>query len=116
MWVEYGEPIQVEDSDVPQNLVDAVATGTWSEPPAESVFKLRDKLREDLVPLSPNAYSWEEYRGLLLLGHIKGRIENNPPNSWHEEVEHARNLRDNTALNLTLQMSMTYNLKKSPIL
>ena len=94
VWVEYGEPIQVEDSDVPQNLVDAVATGTWSEPPAESVFKLRDKLREDLVPLSPNAYSWEEYRGLLLLGHIKGRIENNPPNSWREEVEHARNLRD----------------------
>ena len=94
VWVEYGEPIQIEDSDVPQNLVDAVATGTWSEPPAESVFKLRDKLREDLVPLSPNAYSWEEYRGLLLLGHIKGRIENNPPNSWREEVEHARNLRD----------------------
>ena len=94
VWVEYGEPIQVEDSDVPQNLVDAVATGTWSEPPAESVFKLRDKLREELVPLSPNAYSWEEYRGLLLLGHIKGRIENNPPKSWREEVEHARNLRD----------------------
>ena len=94
VWVEYGEPIQIEDSDVPQNLVDAVATGTWSEPPAESVFKLRDKLREDLVPLSPNAYSWEEYRGLLLLGHIKGRIENNPPDSWREEVEHARNLRD----------------------
>ena len=94
VWVEYGEPIQVEDSDVPQNLVDAVATGTWSEPPAESVFKLRDKLREDLVPLSPNAYSWEEFRGLLLLGHIKGRIENNPPDSWREEVEHARNLRD----------------------
>ena len=94
VWVEYGEPIQVENSDVPQNLVDAVSTGTWSEPPAESVFKLRDKLREDLVPLSPNTYSWEEYRALLLLGHIKGRMENSPPKSWRGEVEQARLLRD----------------------
>ena len=54
VWVEYGEPRQIEDSDVPQNLVDAGVTGSWSEPPADSVFKLRDKLREDLVPLSPN--------------------------------------------------------------
>ena len=94
VWVEYGEPIQVEDNDVPENLVDAVSTGTWSEPPADSVFKLRDKLREDLVPLSPNAYSWEEYRGLLLLGHINGRLEHNSPKSWREEVEQARYFRN----------------------
>ena len=94
VWVEYGEPIQVEGDDVPQNLVDAVSTGTWSEPPADSVFKLRDKLREDLVPLSPNAYSWEEYRGLLLLGHINGRVKNNVPKSWREEVEQARYFRN----------------------
>ena len=94
VWVEYGEPIQIEDDDVPQNLVDAVSTGSWSEPPAESVFKLRDKLRDDLVPLSPNTHSWDEYRGLLLLGHVKGRIEHNPPKSWRAEVEQARSLRN----------------------
>ena len=94
VWVEYGEPIQIEDGDVPQNLVDAVSTGSWSEPPAESVFKLRDKLRDDLVPLSPNTHSWDEYRGLLLLGHVKGRIEHNPPKSWRAEVEQARSLRN----------------------
>ena len=94
VWVEYGEPIQIEDGDVPQNLVDAVSTGSWSEPPAESVFKLRDKLRDDLVPLSPNTHSWDEYRGLLLLGHIKGRMEHNPPKSWRAEVEQARSLRN----------------------
>ena len=94
VWVEYGEPIQIEDGDVPQNLVDAVSTGSWSEPPAESVFKLRDKLREDLVPLSPNTHSWDEYRGLLLLGHVKGRMEHNPPKSWRAEVEQARSLRN----------------------
>ena len=94
VWVEYGEPIQIEDDDVPQNLVDAVSTGSWSEPPAESVFKLRDKLRDDLVPLSPNTHSWDEYRGLLLLGHVKGRMEHNPPKSWRAEVEQARSLRN----------------------
>ena len=94
VWVEYGEPIQIEDGDVPQNLVDAVSTGSWSEPPAESVFKLRDKLRDDLVPLSPNTHSWDEYRGLLLLGHVKGRMEHNPPKSWRAEVEQARSLRN----------------------
>ena len=94
VWVEYGEPIQIKDGDVPQNLVDAVSTGSWSEPPAESVFKLRDKLRDDLVPLSPNTHSWDEYRGLLLLGHVKGRMEHNPPKSWRAEVEQARSLRN----------------------
>ena len=97
VWVEYGTPIQVESDDVPQNLVDAVSSGTWSEPPAESVFKLRDKLRTDLVPLSPNANSWEEYRGLMLLGHVKGRMEGKKPTTWRQEVEMARELRDTYA-------------------
>ncbi|DAC51171.1 MAG TPA: hypothetical protein D7I03_02695 [Candidatus Poseidoniales archaeon] len=93
VWVEYGEPIQVESNEVPQNLVDAVSSGTWSEPPAESVFRLRDKLREELVPLSPNAHTWEEYRALLLLGHINGRSNNNQPKTWSEEVKQARYFR-----------------------
>ena len=46
VWVEYGEPIQVESEDIPDNLIEAVGDGTWSEPPAESVFRLRDNLRE----------------------------------------------------------------------
>ena len=94
VWVEYGKPIQIRRQDVPQNLIDAVADGTWSEPPAESVFALRDKLRHDLLPLSPNVATWQEYRALLLLGHIKSRILGNPPKSWKEEVELAREFRD----------------------
>jgi len=94
VWVEYGKPIQVESEDIPQNLVDAVAGGSWSEPPAESVFKLRDKLRTELIPLSPNAFSWDEYRSLLLLGHVKARMKGKPPKSWREEVLLAREFRD----------------------
>ena len=94
IWVEFGDPLQVQHDDVPESLVEAIASGTWSEPPADSVFNLRDKLRGELVPLTPNTYSWEEYRGLLLLGHIKGRIEEKPPGTWREEVILARQLRN----------------------
>lgn len=93
VWVEYGKPIQVENEDIPDNLIEAVRDGTWSEPPAESVFRLRDGLREKLVPLSPDVYSWEEYRGLQLLGHVKGRLDGNAPNSWSHEVKLARHFR-----------------------
>jgi len=93
VWVEYGKPIQVESNDIPNNLIEAVGDGTWSEPPAESVFRLRDNLREKLVPLSPDVHSWEEYRGLQLLGHVKGRLEGNPPKSWSHEVKLARHFR-----------------------
>ena len=97
VWVEYGEPIQVESEDIPDNLIEAVGDGTWSEPPAESVFRLRDNLREKLVPLSPDVHSWEEYRGLQLLGHVKGRLEGNPPKSWSQEVQSARHFRNHFA-------------------
>ncbi|MDB4656880.1 hypothetical protein OAE50_01295, partial [Candidatus Poseidoniaceae archaeon] len=92
-WVEYGKPIQVESEDIPDNLIEAVRDGTWSEPPAESVFRLRDNLREKLVPLSPDVNSWEEYRGLQLLGHVKGRLDGKAPTSWSHEVKLARHFR-----------------------
>ena len=97
IWVEFGQPLQVQDDDVPDSLVEAIASGTWSEPPADSVFSLRDKLRTELVPLTPNTYSWDEYRGLHLLGHIKGRMESKPPTTWREEVLLARQFRDQYA-------------------
>jgi hypothetical protein len=94
VWVEYGEPIQLTKSDIPQDLIDAVANGSWSEPPAEIVFKLRDKLRIEMEPITPNVAEWEEYRALHLLGHIENRLQNNPPNSWRKEVLAAREIRD----------------------
>jgi 1-acyl-sn-glycerol-3-phosphate acyltransferase len=94
VWVEYGKPIQVESEDIPQNLIEAVRGGTWSEPPAESVYRLRDNLREKLVPLSPDVNTWEEYRGLQLLGHVKGRLDGNAPKSWSHEVKLARHFRE----------------------
>ena len=94
VWVEYGEPIQISKSDIPDELIEAVAKGGWSEPPAESVFSLRDRLRLEMEPLTPNVAEWEEYRAIHLLGHISRRIIGNQPNSWREEVLAAREIRD----------------------
>jgi 1-acyl-sn-glycerol-3-phosphate acyltransferase len=92
VWVEYGEPIIITKSDIPEELVEAVANGSWSEPPAEIVFKLRDKLRLEMEPLTPNVSKWNEYRALHLLGHIEQRRQNNPPNTWRKEVLAARDI------------------------
>ena len=92
VWVEYGEPIQVTKSDIPQELIDAVAKGSWSEPPAEIVFEMRDKLRLEMEPLTPNVAEWEEHRALHLLGHVEQRRQNTPPNTWRKEVLAARDI------------------------
>ena len=94
VWVEYGEPIQVESTDIPQNLIDAVAGGSWSEPPAENVYLLRDKLKTKLLPLSPNVSSWEENRALHLLGHLDFRKQGKTLPTWREEVLAARKFQE----------------------
>ena len=102
VWVEYGEPIQVESTDIPQNLIDAVAGGSWSEPPAENVYQLRDKLKTKLLPLSPNVSSWEENRALHLLGHLDARRQGKTLPSWREEVLAARKFQEQFAEDLEI--------------
>ena len=93
-WVEYGAPIQLTDEDIPEDLVEAVKDGLWSEPPAEKVTALRDKLRLELVPLTPNTSDWLEYDALHLIGHVEAARSNQPLKTWREEVLSARALRD----------------------
>ena len=99
IWVEYGAPLQITESDIPQDLIDAVSNGSWSEPPAEIVFKIRDKLRLEMEPLTPNVAEWEEYRALHLLGHIEQRRNNSPPDTWREEVLAAREMHSRLVTN-----------------
>jgi 1-acyl-sn-glycerol-3-phosphate acyltransferase len=98
VWIEYGEPIQVTESDVPKELVQAVSEGGWAEPAAENVFKLRDRLRLEMEPITPNVAEWDEYRAIHLLGHIEQRKKGQPPSSWREEVLAARKVRDRIAV------------------
>lgn len=93
-WVEYGTPLQLVDDDIPDDLVEAVKTGKWSEPPADKVTALRDKLRLELVPMTPNTSDWSEYDALHLMGHVEARRSGQPLSSWREEVLAARALRD----------------------
>ncbi len=93
-WVEYGTPLQLVDDDIPDELVEAVKDGKWSEPPAPKVTALRDKLRLELVPMTPNTSDWSEYRALHLMGHVEARRSGQPLSSWREEVLAARALRD----------------------
>ena len=94
IWVEYGAPIQVTTDDIPNDLIDAVSKGSWSEPPAEIVFQLRDKLRLEMEPLTPNVAEWEEHRALHLLGHVEQRTKNNLPDTWRKEVLAARDIQN----------------------
>ena len=93
-WVEYGTPLQLVDDDIPDDLVEAVKTGKWCEPPADKVTALRDKLRLELVPMTPNTSDWSEYDALHLMGHVEARRSGQPLSSWREEVLAARALRD----------------------
>ena len=93
-WVEYGAPLQLVDDDIPDELVEAVKDGKWSEPPAPKVTALRDKLRLELVPMTPNTSDWSEHDALHLMGHVEARRSGQPLSSWREEVLAARALRD----------------------
>lgn len=93
-WVEYGSPLFVEDSSIPDDLVAAVSKEQWAEPPAEHVFELRDRLRLQLPLMTPNTSDWPEYHALHLIGHLDGIRSKQPLSSWKEEVLAARAFRE----------------------
>ena len=98
-WIEFGKPIEIHKSDIPQQLVDAVKQGRWIEPPAEQVLSLRDKLRPKLMELTPNTCDWDDYGGIKLLAHIESKHIGKPIRSWKEEVIAAR------AINQSIKVS-----------
>ena len=94
-WVEFGEPIEVPSGDLPEELVTAVGNGDWSEPPADTVIKLRDLLEEKLNYLTPNKETFDDYRADQIVAHVKARKDGKRIPTWREEVLAAREVRDN---------------------
>jgi len=93
-WIEYGEPLEIPDSAVDEDLVSALKAGDWREPRAEAVVSLRDSLNERLAPMTPGAPDWNTHRAWHILGHLRSRAEGSPPADWMEEVLAARKERD----------------------
>ena len=89
-WIEFGKPIEIQKSDIPQQMVDAVKQERWIEPPAQQVLSLRDKLRPKLMQLTPNTCDWDDYGGIKLLAHIESKHTDKPIRSWKQEVLAAR--------------------------
>ncbi len=92
-YIEFGQPIEIEDALVPTELVEAVRNGDWVEPPAETVHTIRDRLQEVLPHMTPHVSSWQEHRALHVLAHVQARQTGVPLLSWQDEVHAARAIR-----------------------
>ena len=92
-FVEFGEPIELDEASIPSEMVDAVGRGGWVEPPQDTVHRVRDQLQARLPALTPNTSTWEEHRALHLMAHAKARDAGTRLASWQDEVLAAREIR-----------------------
>jgi len=93
-WFEYGKPIPLSGALHASEDRARLMDGEWVEAPAESVNKLRDKVKEILTPMTPDADSWDEHRAWHILGHLQTIAKGQRLTSWREEVLAARAVRD----------------------
>ena len=93
-WVEYGDPIRLDDAIHPEDDRKRLMAGEWVEAPSDRVNKLRDQVRERLAPMTPDAESWDEHRTWHILGHTRAIASGHPLNTWREEVLAARKVRE----------------------
>ena len=91
-WVEYGNPIELPVDELPDDLVEKLGSGDWSEPPAETVNKIRDTLREKLAPLTPNRETFSEVHRDGVIAHVRNNSQGKPTLSWKQEVLAVREL------------------------
>ena len=97
-WFEYGNPISLEDAVHSVEDRKRLLEGEWVEAPADTVNALRDQVREDLTPLTPDASTWDEHRTWHVLGHLRSIAKGERLNSWREEVLAARTIREEIRL------------------
>ena len=93
-WVEYGDPIQVSNDNLPDDLVQAIKNGEWMEPPSDIVVKLRDALEEKLSPMTPNRDTFSEVHRDGIIAHAERKISGGPELTWREEVLALRELKN----------------------
>ena len=94
-WIEYGEPIELPADELPDDLIQTVGKGDWSEPPAKIVNDLRDELRIRLAPMTPNRDTYSEVFSDGVIAHVKNNLSGKPTLTWREEVLAVRELKTN---------------------
>ena len=94
MWVEFTDPYFLPEDDIPEDLIEAVQKREWVEPPGDLVRSLRDGLRPHLLPITPNASSWDEHGAFHLIAQLESRENKRPLDTWRKEVLAAREVRD----------------------
>jgi 1-acyl-sn-glycerol-3-phosphate acyltransferase len=92
-WVEYGEPIELPHTDLPEDLIQAVKDGDWKEPPSDLVVKLRDEVEAKLSPMTPDRDTFSEVYRDGVIAHVENRIKGEKTLSWRQEVLEVRRLK-----------------------
>jgi hypothetical protein len=96
-WVEYGDPIELPHSDLPDELIKAVEEGDWKEPPSDLVEKLRDEVESKLSPMTPDRETYSEVHRDGVIAHVENRIRGEKPLTWRQEVLEVRRLKKEPA-------------------
>jgi 1-acyl-sn-glycerol-3-phosphate acyltransferase len=94
LYVEYGPPIPKQDLLHSPEDRQRLLAGEWVEAPADSVHTLRDRVRDALAPMTPDADSWEQYASWEVLAHLRTQANGGILGTWREEVHAARDIRD----------------------
>ncbi len=94
MWVEFAKPFHLPEDEIPEDLIAAVQKREWVEPPGDLVRSLRDGLRPHLLPITPNASSWDEHGAYHVIAQVEARMNKKRLNTWRSEVLAARSVRD----------------------
>ncbi|MEC7462332.1 MAG: hypothetical protein VX439_02685, partial [Candidatus Thermoplasmatota archaeon] len=92
-YVEYGDEIQISDL-VDESVVSSLVNGKWAEPSRDNVNELRNRIKNTLDIMTPDADNWEEFHSWSVISHIEKSSQNQPHKKWKDEVHGIRSVRD----------------------
>ena len=92
-YVEYGDEIQISDL-VDESVISSLMDGKWAEPSRDNVNELRNRIKNTLDIMTPDADNWEEFHSWSVISHIEKSSLNQPHKKWKDEVHGIRSVRD----------------------
>ena len=92
-YVEFGEEIEISDL-VDDSVVSSLMDGRWAEPSRNNVNELRNRIKQSLDVITPDADSWDEFHSWSVISHIEKSNQGQPHLKWSDEVHGIRSVRD----------------------